>query len=492
MTAGRIATNAAGVVAAGMLCTMLAAVVPEVGPKTAIAGGFALLLLLSAVVSGLPKEVFLAGYILSLTYNRQYFAFDAWLGASGSNGLYWIPADPFLFLLLGVSVWERLIGHRTTHVHRVGAPPGAGPVLPFLAVCCVSALLSQRPDWGFNDVYRVVKFAILLLWLHYNLNPRLWLVAVCTFAAAIAMQSALGVLQVATNAGSGLLSMIGLGTAASGVAAEIENRARGTMGHPNYLAPYLLMVVPAAFGAVLYSRRRPVILASAAVAALGVAGTVATASRSPIVILAATMSLVAATAVWQRVLSARMALGCGILALGLLAAVALPFTDKIAQRLEGDLTASVDFRLSYNLAALAIWDDHPLLGIGPNNSILEIGRHAPLFEQIIRSLDEYRDAANVRASPVHNVYLLMLSETGVVGLVAFLYLLASVIRRGVRGAAASEYAVRGICVGAVIGLLGQFTQQTVDFSLWYDSSWYTLALMAGLLGAVPDQAARIG
>lgn len=492
MTLWRLAAGTTGVIAAGMLCTAMVAVVPELGVKTAVMGGFLVLLLAGAMLSGHPKEVFLVGYILSLTYNRQYFSFDGLLGSYGSNSLYWVPADPFLLLLLGVSAWEALTGRSTAWRHPPGAPLGAGPVLPFLAVCCVSSLLALRPDWAFNDLFRVVKFTVLLIWLHHNLTPRLWLVAVVTLGASTGLQAALGVVQVMTKAGAGLLGMVGLGTEFVDAATDIENRARGTMGHPNYLAPYLLLLAPAAFAAALFSRVPWIKLACLAVTLIASAGMVASASRSPIAITALVLAAVAAIGVWQRVLSAKVALGCGILALGIVGVMALAYADRIMERLEGDLTASVDFRLDYNRAALAIWNDHPLLGIGPNNSILELGRHAPLFVEIIQGLDKYRDTVNVRAAPVHNVYLLFLSETGALGLAAFLLLVAGVMWRGLRGAVASEGAVRGLCIGAVVGLAGQLIQQTVDFSLWYDPSWYTLAIVAGLLGAVPQQAARIG
>ena len=74
---------------------------------------------------------------------------------------------------------------------------------------------------------------------------------------------------------------------------------------------------------------------------------------------------------------------------------------------------------------------------------------------------------------------------------AFLIFLAAVLRRGIRASVATTGATRGICIGLTVGLLANFAQQTVDFSLWFDPSWYTLGLVAALLGAAPGVAPRL-
>ena len=482
-----LALRLAGMLAAGLAATSIAIALPEMTPKPTIGAAVCAFVLAAALLSRHAKEVFLAGFILALSYNRHYFDFDDLFGNSGSQGFYWVPADPFLLALLALDAWDVIRG-RPTENREPRLAAGAGPVLPFLVACCLSAMLAQRPDWAFNDLFRVVKFAVVMVWLHRNLTPRLWLVAVTAFGISIAVQSILGILQVAMTSPSGILEMAGFGPTEPHVD---ENRARGTLGHPNYFAPYLLMLIPSALGLALYSRVARTRLLGAGLVLIGLVGTVASESRAPTALLLMALPVVAVFAVRDRAISARTLLGLGVLAVTLLIAAAVPMLDTITHRIQGDLYESVQFRLDLNSAAMAVWSDYPVFGIGLNNATLEIGRHAPVFDVLIADLEKSRDIAHVRAATVHNLYLLFLCETGLIGLAGFLTLQAACLGQAVRASAASDAGMRGLCVGAGCAMLAEWVQQFVDFSLWFDGSWYSLAVIAGLLSAVPTQSPRI-
>ncbi len=469
-----------GIAILGIACATAVALLPSIGIKAMVAlaaGGAAIAL---AIWLGRPLEVLLAAYIAALSYNRQYFSFDDLLGASGTSGLYWMIADPVLALLLLVSL---TVPDRGTPAGQ--ARLGVTPILPFLAVCVISTLFALRPDWAANDTYRVLKFAILLAWLHRNMTPSLWLTAVTTLGAVATLQILLGIAQVALKGEASLLAMAGLATQTGGVETEIENRARGTLGHPNMFAPYLLMMIPAAFGLALFARGRLLSLVGLAITALGVIGIFVSKSRAPVALLGLALVAVAIAAVQLRALSVRAFLGTAILLTALGAAATIPFLDQIIERIGGDFASSISFRSDFNTAATLIWSDHPIWGIGPNNLNLELGRHFPMLAALIQESEAFRDVGNARSPTVHNVYFLMLAETGLIGLVSFLYLLASALSRTIRSAAATTGAVRGLCVGLAIGFAAQYLQQLVDFSLWYDSCRFTFAILIALAGTAP-------
>ena len=448
---------------------------------------------LVGVLSRRPKEVFLAVFVLALTYNRQYFSFDGIFGPQGSNGLYWVPADLMLLLVVGTSLLESAAG-TGPRLPAVGGWAGVRPVMIFLAVACVSALLANRADWAFNDTFRIAKFAFILAWLQRNITRSLWLTLVGALGASIVLQSGIGVMQVMMHADKSLLSMIGgHGNAAidEGVG-ELENRARGTLGHPNYLAPYLLLLTPGAFGLALFSRRAQTKWLTVTITVVAIAGMLATQSRAPTALLALALLVVTLIAVGARALAVRSFLaGVILIALGGSVAIVL-FIDRIEQRITGDLSASVEFRAEYNEAALSIWEEHPLLGVGLNNSGQELGLYSPMIRSIVAHLEQFSAAAGVRAAaPVHNVYLLILAETGILGLGGFLLLLGAIFVRGLIATAATADGARGLCIGLCVGLIADYLQQLVDFSLWFNSSWYTLALLGGLLGTVPQLRPRI-
>lgn len=291
--------------------------------------------------------------------------------------------------------------------------------------------------------------------------------------------------QVALKGEASLLAMAGLATQTGGVETDIENRARGTLGHPNMFAPYLLMMIPAAFGLALFARGRLLSLVGLAITTLGVIGIFVSKSRAPVALLGVALVAVAIAAVQLRALSVRAFLGAAILLTALGAAATIPFLDQIIARIGGDFASSISFRSDFNTAATLIWSDHPIWGIGPNNLNLELGRHFPMLAALIQETESFRDVGNARSPTVHNVYFLMLAETGLIGLVAFLYLLASALSRTIRAAAATTGAARGLCVGLAIGFAAQYLQQLVDFSLWYDSSWFTFAILIALAGTAP-------
>src|SRR5258707_2381369 len=89
------------------------------------------------------------------------------------------------------------------------------------------------------------------------------------------------------------------------------------------------------------------------------------------------------------------------------------------------------------------------------------------------------------ASP-HSAYLLVLAETGVAGLLAWLWFLAGVVRKGVRATALTTGPWRVVCFSLLVGLIGFYLQQIVDFSMVFDPLLYALALVCGLLNIAPD------
>lgn len=484
MTVSGVLLRILGLVILGAIGSGTAVVAASLSPKALIAVLGAATVIGVMVATGRPREVLLAAYIVALSYNRQYFSFDELLGTSGTQSPYWLPSDPILLLLFLSSLVTRA-DQRQPLNRDVPFAIGVWPVLPFLAVCCLSTLLAVRPDWAFHDTLRVAKFALLLAWLHVNMTRSLWLTAVFTFIAVAGAQSALGIVQVVLKGDASLLAMAGLSEGVKSAATEIENRARGTFGHPNLLAPWLLTIIPAVFGVALFARDRLLVLLCLVVTALGCLGVFASKSRAPTVLLAVGLVLVALAAVRLRALPVRRATGGAILALGLVTAAALPLMNDILDRLQGDFSTSVEFRSEYNRAGIAIWNDHPWLGIGPNNVNAEIGLHVPWLEALVKDAEQYRDIGNVRIATIHNVYVLILTETGLIGLPMFLLLLAVPVWRSIRAAALTDGAIRGGAVGLAAGLLVSYAQQTVDFSLWYDASWFSFAIQIALVTAAP-------
>lgn len=387
----RLGLGVAGAAALACLAVAIATTVPQLTLKASLFMVVALGGALGVILSGRAKEVLLAGYIIALTYNRQYFSFDNILGNNGSAGLYWVPGDAFLVLLILTGMLEGST--------RRGLPDGwpaarpierparifeiAWPAFVFLVPCVVSALLAERPDLSFNELARVVRFIIVLIWLQRNMTRSLWYTAIGAFALSMLVQAGLGTVQVVLHADRNLLSVFGQAGQQvlnnDGEVDVLDNRARGTLGHPNYLAPYLLTLLPACLGMTYYSHVPLNCLIGFCVMLAGVAGMVATKSRVPIGLMGISFVIVSIVAVRERRISLASAASGAVFALTVLSGLAAYYKDAIYERIWGDFSASVNFRTEYNMAALEIWNDAPLFGIGLNNLSLGLDRHSPLF-----------------------------------------------------------------------------------------------------------------
>ena len=80
------------------------------------------------------------------------------------------------------------------------------------------------------------------------------------------------------------------------------------------------------------------------------------------------------------------------------------------------MSESVVVRQQLNSAAITMWQHSPLFGVGLGNFLVELPKNLP--SRTIYFLQ-----------PVHNIYLLLLSETGIVGLGSFLLLLWYIFQR---------------------------------------------------------------
>lgn len=128
----------------------------------------------------------------------------------------------------------------------------------------------------------------------------------------------------------------------------------------------------------------------------------------------------------RRVLPAPRVIGIAVICVMLGALVLMPVAGKIVDRLTGDFQGSVEFRGEYNEAALDIWRLAPVLGVGPAGFVPKLPAFHPDYARINADIQPARKEANVRAiAPVHNVYLWLLAELGLLGLSAFVLFLAS-------------------------------------------------------------------
>lgn len=210
----------------------------------------------------------------------------------------------------------------------------------------------------------------------------------------------------------------GVVPAEAGAEIGLEDRARGPVNEPNRFAQILLMAAPLAFVFGLNaSWRRTAVIAWAGVGLL-LAAVLLTYSRGALVtILVLAMVAVPLRLVRPGRLVTALVVGSVLMLTTIpglrnrvvsLAGVAGLFGQSSVEP-DGPIRG----RTTEMLAALAAYNDHPVLGVGP-------GQYAPYHSVRYQALPEIaiRDIPIPRRA--HSLYLEMAAETGTVGLAVFM------------------------------------------------------------------------
>ncbi len=207
-------------------------------------------------------------------------------------------------------------------------------------------------------------------------------------------------------------------------------RVYGTFNQPNPYAGYINMSLPIALSLTVLGRNWATrILAGATALALGTAEYLTKSNGGEIAISVAVLFILIVGFPQLR----KLAAVCGVGALALVAAlVAGVVPQRLTQPILNKLgLVSISFkapsaqnystaeRLAHWLAGIGMFSDHPFTGVG-------IGNYGSAYAQyhvgiFVNSLDH-----------AHNYYINIAAETGIIGLVAFLFLIAAIFVAGGR------------------------------------------------------------
>ncbi|MCP4589401.1 MAG: hypothetical protein GY842_01525 [bacterium] len=447
---------------------------------------------LACVIVGRTRTVLLFLWVLLLPYNRMYYVFDGVVGNHGIHGPYLIPADLVLLALFGLWAHEAVILKRKS---RPAGPRLERWLLPFTLACVLSAFSASQMSWALFDILRLVKFAAILVYVRYNFTRRDVWACIAALLCSLLVQSGIAILQMVLRSTSGLLGLL------SGGAEDVELqqigaaavggwlRAVGTVGHPSNLACYLLMPLPVAVALAVTAPRYAVRFVCAVASLVGLVGLTCTLSRWPAALGMLQLLTLATVLTGLGYLRATQTIGLVCVSMLVGASVVMWRSDLIHQRLTQDLGASLEFRAKDARVAWDLFEQAPLVGVGLNNYSVHMIERDPEFRWTIEHADRARHTLKIRTFvALHNFYLFMLAETGLLGLTTLLVLYLAVIYRGAQGV----FAVRGVWqttgVGLTVGMLGVLGQGLVDFSFWVDPILYTFALVAAMTVRIPTLA----
>jgi hypothetical protein len=319
---------------------------------------------------------------------------------------------------------------------------GALPLVLYIAALALSSILASNHFLALSQIWLYIEMLLLYLYVANKTESRqqaMFLVTV--LLAGLTCESLLIHFVEFTGA------EIDLGPISTHVDATYANsRVGGTLGAPNNAAAYLAMVMLVSCGILLI---RGVALQHAlAVLAFSTGGIALafTGSRGGWVSFGVAF-LIFSFVAWRRgwISPRRFAVIAILLALlGVLAASSLS-----ARLLEDDHGAAYS-RIPLNNLAFRIIGENPILGVGANNFAAAAGDYIT------------PDFATEWLYTVHNKFLVVWSETGTLGLAAFLLFLFSILRTGWDCTRSRDPVIAPLALALLAGVIAHIIHMTVD------------------------------
>jgi O-antigen ligase len=385
--------------------------------------------------------------------------------------------DYFLFAI--VACWLGLLAGRRADARQMLARNQAAlvPVALFVVWVAMTLAWSPAPDVARDAlqdlVYATLAFGLMLGAISDRRHVR-WL------AAAFVAGAALSVLWGAAK--GGLSGAIG----GPGAVTDHDGRFQAGSGDPNYLAAVLVPAIMLAGG--LAFRRSILQRTWLALAVVAIAvGLAATQSRGGIV--AALVTSVVALVIWRR--RRAMILGLIVVATAALATF-FALSPAAWQRISaGNETGSG--RIDIWSVAWRVVSDHPFEGVG-FNQFPEVSPHYVLQPGALDYVDLIVDKHIV----VHNLFLELWVETGIVGLLLFLAIIALSIAAAWRAVALfdrlGDEEMAALSRTLLLALVGMFSASLFLSNVANRQIWVLLALgpvLAGIARHDAQAAARL-
>lgn len=362
------------------------------------------------------SQLLLALLILFLPSNLAYHFKTSTAIVQGSLVDYLIPKLYLTDLLILGILFLWLISSWTDKRHAQSWPAhwraaracrtvsGQLPLISFFSVTLIRGLLTPYPFAALWFWLKLVEMVLFIAWLRTHLSSKIYHLISTALPLAVLWQSSLAILQwlkqsniagywflgepvfSATTPGIATASFLGLPAVEAGA---LKVLPYGTTPHPNVLAGFLAVSL-----ASIWILNAPQLLKYIS-------------SILGLIALFLTQSLSAWLALFLAIIISNRQFKLLTIALFLLG-ISLFFTID---------TESFSRRLNLNFTAVKIWQNHPLFGVGLNQFIV----HLPQYAEV--------PASTRFLQPAHNIYLLLLSETGLIGLVILAFVLRRLLAR---------------------------------------------------------------
>lgn len=251
-------------------------------------------------------------------------------------------------------------------------------------------------------------------------------------------------------------------------------RAAGTLGHPNAFGLYMAMFLPLILVRLLIEKDPKKTLLFMAASGIGLSSMILSFSRGVwagfglgMIIVVAAFLIFPTVREHFKGTSGRFGLYAG---LGTL--LMMPMLPKIIARLTGDDHGSAESRVPLAEMGKLVIRDYPVTGVGLGNYKLVVLDYGPN--------SWYFDGLN-RPYAVHNVYLLMMAELGLVAFAVFVFVSLGFAYAGLKGALSTDK-IRNLSAISLLGGLSAFYFSSTSEDLAYgEHRFLFLSFIGGLV-----------
>ncbi|MBI2036028.1 O-antigen ligase family protein [Candidatus Microgenomates bacterium] len=282
-----------------------------------------------------------------------------------------------------------------------------------------SILLSLSPAAGFYKLIKIVELTFFGFIIAKNINTKKdFIVVASLFAAGIIFESFLAIWQFINQSSiGGIFWFFGertfsgqtVGIANANIDGQLILRPYGTFPHPNVLAGYLtiaLAMVISNFQFPISNFKKALFIA---VLTIGTVALFLTLSRVAIIVWVAVMGL------WF-LINLRKFLFIGLLVVLVFigSIIFSPLSSRFMSLATVDKESFI-LRQQLNNSAIEMFKQSPVWGVGLNNFLMNLPRY------------QKPQAGPLWLQPVHNIFLLVAAETGLIGLLFFAWFISRTV-----------------------------------------------------------------
>lgn len=350
--------------------------------------------------------------------------------------------DIAFFLLFAYWIFQVLLRKDTIRFF----PSISVPALAYICFAGLSAFFSADRTLSFSVLALIVKSYLIFLYYANNIRSKeeiFWIIA--GSGAGVMVQSMMGMLQF-TSGGVLGLELFGeseraFRTTTAGIA-ELS-RVGGTIGDPNSLAMYLNFVLPVLL-CLIFTDVNPVIrFFTGFIVMAGGVTELLTLSRGGWMALGIGGLIALHGILKDRLKSHVKSIALVVVIVSVMSAlVLLAFSDVRARLFEKDYGSAYS-RIPMMKVAAAMIKDNPLLGVGLNNYATVMSRYDTTRENVSYAFP----------FPVHNAYLLIAAESGILALLCFLIVISSIVAKSMLFFNGRDILLSRLGIGWICGII---------------------------------------